>query len=136
MRYVNSTLSDGETICVGPIPQTKWQYVTLWSLLLVPIFFIWLRRYSTEYAITSRRVVTKTGLISPETDEIRLRKIESVQLAQGFVGRVLGYGDVTVTGQGNQVVTLMGVVDPMKAKRDIESAIERAEATPPPPFVE
>jgi uncharacterized membrane protein YdbT with pleckstrin-like domain len=133
MRYVNETLGQDERIFGGPFAISRWEYLTPWSLLLVPILFIWLRRYSTEYAVTTRRVVKKTGFISREGDEIRLRRVESVQVSQGLFGRLLDYGDIRATGQGNQIVTLRNVVSPMKVKQTIEMAIEQAEATPSPP---
>jgi len=135
MRYVNSTLSDGESVVFGPIPQTRWEYTTIWALLLFPLFFVWLRRWSTEYAVTNRRLVTKVGLLARTGNELRLRRIESVQVKQGALGRVLGYGDLVATGQGNQTVALSNIVDPMGVKRRLEDAIERADATPPPPAV-
>jgi uncharacterized membrane protein YdbT with pleckstrin-like domain len=77
--------------------------------------------------------VTKVGLVARSGDELRLRRIESVQVRQGLLGRILGYGDVIATGQGSQAVTLYNVVDPMNVKRVLEDAIEAAEMTPQPP---
>jgi uncharacterized membrane protein YdbT with pleckstrin-like domain len=133
MRYVNSTLNEGERVVLGPILRTPWEYLSIWVLLVIPAFFIWLRRWSTEYAVTSRRLVTKVGLVARSGDELRLRRIESVQVRQGLLGRILGYGDVIATGQGSQAVTLYNVVDPMNVKRVLEVAIEAAEMTPQPP---
>lgn len=133
MQYVSSTLSAGERVLLGPIRQTRWQYVTLWALLVLPLLVIWVRRWSTEYALTTRRIVTKTGLVGREGDELRLRRIESVQVRQSAFGRLMGFGSVIVTGQGNQTVVLRDIVDPLDVKRRMEDAIEAAEATPAPP---
>ena len=135
MRYVNSTLNAGETIVLGPIRQTKWEYLSFVVLFVVPIFLIWIRRWSTEYAITSRRLVTKVGLLARTGDELRLRRIESVQVQQDLLGRILGYGNVVATGQGNQMVKLLNVIDPIDVKRKLEAAIDSADQTPAPPMV-
>jgi uncharacterized membrane protein YdbT with pleckstrin-like domain len=53
-----------------------------------------------EFAITNKRVIIKTGLISRKTFEMNHSKIESVNVDQGIVGRILGYGTVRIVGSG------------------------------------
>ena len=108
MRYVNGSLTAGESVVAGPIHSTKWEYLSLfavlfWTALLaivvlgddgitlgialaafLPMVRTWLRRWSTEYAITTKRLVTKVGLLARSGDELRLARIESVQIAQSL----------------------------------------------------
>ena len=56
------------------------------------------RKATSEFAVTSDRVVVKTGLLSRNTIEIQLSKVESVQVTQDIFGRLLNYGTVTVAG--------------------------------------
>ena len=120
MRYVLGSLSDGEQVVLGPIRKTLWEYFP-WGLLIVPIGFIWLRRWSTEYAITSHRLISKRGLIARNTDELRLTAIESVQIRQSVLGRLFDYGDLVATGRGNQVIHLENVRSPLAVKKQLES---------------
>ena len=69
-------------------------------ILAVPPF---LTRLGTEIAVTDRRIIFKTGLFQRHTVEISMEKVESVDVDQSILGRVFGYGDVTVRGTGEGV---------------------------------
>ena len=76
----------------------------------------------TEQGVTNRRVIRKHGIISRKTDELRLSTIEAVFINQGILGRILGFGTVTVTGRGQGDVKLKWMADPLRVKREIENA--------------
>ena len=78
----------------------------------------------TEYGVTSRRVVLKKGFIARKTEEMKNAKIETVELSQGILGRILGYGDVKVTGQGISNVIFKTVSSPLNTKKKIEEAVD------------
>src|ERR1700741_4450815 len=52
----------------------------------------WFHRWTTETDVTNKRVVHKTGFIKRRTFEIALDKIESVDVSQSILGRLLNYG--------------------------------------------
>ena len=58
----------------------------------------WTERYTTEIAVTSRRLIYKTGFVRRTTDELNMDKIASVKLNQSTWGRWLDYGDIRVNG--------------------------------------
>jgi uncharacterized membrane protein YdbT with pleckstrin-like domain len=60
----------------------------------------WFHRLATETDVTNLRVVHKTGIIKRRTFEIALDKVESVDVNQSILGRLLNYGDVTIMGVG------------------------------------
>ena len=60
----------------------------------------WFHRWTTETDVTNLRVVHKTGFIQRRTFEMALDKIESVDVDQSILGRILNYGDVTINGVG------------------------------------
>jgi uncharacterized membrane protein YdbT with pleckstrin-like domain len=66
--------------------------------------------------------VYKTGIVGRETEEVRLSAIETVDLHQTTWGRLLGYGDVRVTGRGESSLVFSRVADPVAVKRAIEAA--------------
>ncbi len=55
---------------------------------------------TTEYAITDQRLISKTGWISRHTTETLLAKIVGIRLQQNVFGRVLGYGTLVVSAEG------------------------------------
>ena len=88
MAYLDESLAPGESI-VGRFPlhwTAKWRLI-VYLLLAIPTLGIallaalyeWIRLRSIEMGVTNRRVVRKTGIVSRETDEIRLSAIETVR---------------------------------------------------------
>jgi PH (Pleckstrin Homology) domain-containing protein len=59
-----------------------------------------IRKNSTEVAVSSKRVLFKTGFIARQSIEVLLLKVESIGVNESFVGRALGYGSVVIRGTG------------------------------------
>lgn len=90
------------------------------AILIAGYQWLWLR--GIEQAVTNRRVVRKTGIVSRTTTELRLASIETVDLRQSFWGRIFGFGNVEITGRGETAMVLDRIAHPIQVKRDIESA--------------
>jgi uncharacterized membrane protein YdbT with pleckstrin-like domain len=73
----------------------------------------WFHRLTTETDVTDRRVVHKTGFVKRRTFEIALDKIESVDVDQTILGRILNYGDVTIMGVGEGRQTISTIASPL-----------------------
>jgi hypothetical protein len=65
------------------------------SLLLRVIEF-----FTTEFAVTDKRVLAKMGSIRQRTIELFLTQVEGIMVDQSLLGRLLGYGTLIVTGTG------------------------------------
>jgi len=83
-----------------------------------------LRRNATEIAVTNKRVLIKTGLVSRQTIEIFLSKIESVVVDESFWGKALGFGTVTVRGTGGTPERFDRVANPLEFRRQVQTQIE------------
>jgi uncharacterized membrane protein YdbT with pleckstrin-like domain len=81
-----------------------------------------IRQATSEFAVTSGRVVVKTGLFSRSTIEIQLSKLESVEVQQDILGRLLNYGSVLVSGTGGTHEPFAMIDDPMGFRRAIQQA--------------
>ena len=86
---------------------------------LVMIFTAVVRRRTTELVLTDRRIIAKRGVISRETVEMNLSKVESLQVSQSLMGRILNYGDVAVVGTGSSLEPLRGVARPLELRRKL-----------------
>ncbi len=101
----------------------------VWIVLAIPTFGVtlflalweWLKLRSTELGVTNRRLIIKKGIISRNTEEMKLSSVETVEIIQGVPGRILGYGNVKITGRGISDLLFRNVDDPMEVKRRIES---------------
>jgi uncharacterized membrane protein YdbT with pleckstrin-like domain len=79
----------------------------------------WFQRLTTETDVTDRRVVHKTGFIKRRTFEIALDKIESVDVDQTILGRILNYGDVTIMGVGEGRQRIPTIASPLAFRSSI-----------------
>jgi uncharacterized membrane protein YdbT with pleckstrin-like domain len=58
------------------------------------------RRWTTELSVTTHRVIYKRGFIWRHTIEMNMDKVETVNVDQSIMGRILGYGTIHVLGTG------------------------------------
>ena len=105
-----------------------WRY-TAYALALVAIFLLiqqWLQWWVTEIAVTDRRVIYKKGLVRRQTNEMNMDKVESVQIDQSILGRMLDYGDVTILGTGEGFETLRTISSPIELRNSITGTTHKA----------
>jgi len=88
--------------------------VALWLLARA-----WFERWTTEVAITDRRIIHKTGFIRRNTIEMSVEKVESVDVKQSLLGRVFDYGDVIVRGTGAGLAPLTEIDAPLTFRSKI-----------------
>jgi uncharacterized membrane protein YdbT with pleckstrin-like domain len=130
MSYIEESLSAGEKVeGLFRLHWFAWAPVALWILLAIPTFgitllvalYVFLQLRFTEQGVTNKRVIFKKGVIGRKTEEMKIASIETVEIDQGVIGRIFGYGSVKITGRGISDVVFKGVDDPMAVKRQIES---------------
>jgi len=117
-------------------------HLSLWSetvligvgLLLLALYgaglLLWLVAYirikSTELAVTNKRVIVKSGFISRRTVEINIGKVESIQVDQTILGRMLNFGTLIVSGAGTPQAPINGISNPLKFRQAFLEAQEHA----------
>jgi uncharacterized membrane protein YdbT with pleckstrin-like domain len=79
----------------------------------------WFHRFTTETDVTNLRVVHKTGFIKRRTFEMALDKVESVDVDQSILGRILNYGDVTIRGVGEGIEKITTIASPLAFRSSI-----------------
>jgi len=113
--YVNNHLIRDESVFL----ETNYHWVIfiswlgLFTLLLGPAIIRW----SSEFVITNRRIIIKTGFISRKTLEMNLSKIESVNVDQPFMGRIFGYGSMTIIGTGGTRESFHNISKPLEFRK-------------------
>jgi uncharacterized membrane protein YdbT with pleckstrin-like domain len=92
------------------------------------LFKAWFERWTTEIEVTDRRIILKKGFIRRETVEMHMDKVESVDVEQTILGRLLDYGDVTIRGVGVGLEPLKMVAAPLELRNHI-TGVALAEKT-------
>lgn len=67
---------------------------------LVAAFHAWLLRYTTEIAVTNKRIIYKRGFITRHTAEMNMDKVATVDVDQSILGRLFDYGSIRIVGAG------------------------------------
>jgi uncharacterized membrane protein YdbT with pleckstrin-like domain len=82
----------------------------------------WIELRTSEFAVTSMRLIFKVGLVARYTTELLLTKVESISVTQTLLGRVLNYGDLVVTGTGGAREVFARVHDPVGFRNEVQRA--------------
>ncbi len=113
--YVNKHLIKDETVEY----ETKLHWVIFFSLksIFTLTIYAWMKRWLSEFVITNRRIVIKTGFIARRTFEMNLSKIETVNVDQTVMGRILNFGSITIIGTGGTKETFHNIARPMAFRK-------------------
>lgn len=134
MGYIEESLSQDEEIkATFRLHWVAKLWLYLWLVLAIPSLGVtlflalweWLKLRNIEQGVTSKRVIYKSGIISRQSDEMKISSIETVEIVQSVWGRLLGFGTVKVTGRGVSDLVFRKIADPMDVKRRIESVEAR-----------
>ena len=111
-------------------PRWLWIFGAAVALIgLVWAFVHYVEVMTSEFAVTTSRLIFKIGLISRYTTELLLAKVESIGVQQGLIGRLLNYGDLTVTGTGGAREVFRRVRDPIGFRNHVQQASLGASST-------
>ena len=113
-----------------------WMHWLAALLAVVALFLLireWYGWWTTEVAVTNLRVIYKTGFIQRRTNEMNMDKVESVQVDQSILGRILDYGTVIITGTGAGLEALPGVAQPIELRNSITGVSHGHDVQSPTP---
>ena len=145
--YVNKILSDGESVLwnaklhwIDYAPAFTWLAIVVVlgtaiedtstsfligligaSIVIAAFLLTWIKHWTTELAITDRRVVAKTGLIARNTNEINRAKIEGVDVQHSVLGRLLNYGTISVRGTGGAIAPIPRIKNPIEFRKAVHA---------------
>jgi len=117
-KYVNNNLVKDERVEF----ETSYHWIIFVNLkALLTLFISPLIAVSTsEFAVTNKRIIIKTGFISRKTLEMNLSKIESVNVDQGILGRMLGYGTIRIFGTGGTRESFLKIKQPLEFRKKFQ----------------
>jgi uncharacterized membrane protein YdbT with pleckstrin-like domain len=150
MSYIDRHLLPGESVTfrtrlhwilyLGPALLSLGVFVPLavvaiWTdhraIAVVPLLVIaiaigaaWVRQRSSEFAVTNKRVILKSGVLQTRSVELLLPKIEGIGVNQGVGGKLLGYGEIVVTGSGGTKEQFSRIRAPLDFRRAVQAATD------------
>lgn len=81
-----------------------------------------IRHRSSEFAVTTGRVIIKVGVIKQSSLAMPLSKVESIEIDQNILGQMLGYGTINITGTGSAESKFELITNPAKFRRKMQIA--------------
>jgi uncharacterized membrane protein YdbT with pleckstrin-like domain len=106
------------------------------ALAVVTLIVGWLKRITTRYLITNRRMQIRRGLIAKHVEETRVERVVDVTVHQGVFDRVLRIGAVdfdNASAQQGDLFRFAGIANPERVVRAIDLVHEETAAPVPPP---
>jgi len=101
-----------------------WLGLLCFAIAAYLVVFGVLKRRATEIAVTNKRVIVKVGLATRRTIELLLPRIESISVEEPALGRVLGYGTVTIRGTGGTPEIFQNIYHPLEFREQVQKQIE------------
>jgi uncharacterized membrane protein YdbT with pleckstrin-like domain len=88
----------------------------------------YIHHHSSEFVITTERVIIKVGVFKSTSLAIPLSKIESVEVNQSFFGQLLDFGSIHITGTGTATSKFEFMNHPGMFRKKIQLASEMEES--------
>ena len=148
-KYVENNLGKNEVI-VKKAQRTAFFLVFTWLkgilfswLLLIPLIkaiIATVKYYNCELTVTNKRVVGRVGVINTQSLDAPLNKIQNVNVAQGFWGKIFNFGKIEFVTAAGKVLfdgikspdafkgVIMGQIDEYEEARVKQQAAEMANA--------
>jgi uncharacterized membrane protein YdbT with pleckstrin-like domain len=84
------------------------------------LLMAYIKYRTSEFGITDKRVLMKTGFVSRNSLEIFLRKLEAINVNQTVTGRILNYGTLVIIGTGGTEDFYFNVPDPLNFRKRVQ----------------
>jgi len=102
--------------------------VVLLALAGFVMLYAYLRVLATEYIVASTYVYARYGVVARDITQAKPEAVAAVNVEQGILGRLLGYGNVMfmTPGEGGRgFVVFRGVKDPVRLKTTFFDLLRR-----------
>ncbi len=143
MSYIEQNLMNGENIIYrGKLHWVIFLWPAIWFIVAIyfshggssvsGLFFLiaavtgvgsFIDYTTSEFGITNKRVIAKFGLIRRKSLEVLLSKVEGIEVSQGVLGRILGFGSITVSGTGGTRDPFRNIDAPFEFRKQAQEQI-------------
>lgn len=132
--YVDGALTEGEhVVYIGRVSAWSVAHLLFLGVLLLPVlvglYFLGkalVRWKATEIAVTNKRVIAKFGFIGRRTVELNINRVEGIEVDQSLLGRIFGFGSLTISGTGSEQAPVPGISEPLAFRRAFMAAQDEA----------
>ena len=96
-----------------PEDSRYWALPTIWIavlLLSIPLILVpWIKWITTTYTVTTKRVITRKGIIKRTGHDLPLTRISDIQIEKDFDDRIFGCGSLALQTSADDPLLLRDV---------------------------
>ena len=101
--------------------------LALFVAVVYQVIVTYIRYATSEYGVTNQRIIIKVGFVSRATWEVLLKRVESIQVDQTVMGRVLNYGTVVIRGTGGSRDAFNYIPNPLEFRKIAQQEIAQSQ---------
>ena len=116
-------LAAGGAILATRYAAAAWVLIPLGVLLLI---FAFINYFASEFGVTNKRVLIKTGFMGTHSFEMLLAKVEAIGVDQTLVQKIFNYGTIVISGTGGSKEKLPQIKGPFEFRRRVQEQIAAA----------
>jgi uncharacterized membrane protein YdbT with pleckstrin-like domain len=103
---------------------------TTFDVILIVAGVLWLVRAAlvvnlSEFAVTNKRVVLKTGLLNKQLVDLQLDGAKRLVVTQGIIGKIFNFGSIKITSDG-VTESFNQIASPFEFKKQVDNTIEQS----------
>jgi uncharacterized membrane protein YdbT with pleckstrin-like domain len=110
----------------GVILVTHYAPVLAWVLIpsgLGIVLFAYTNYFSSEFGVTNKRVLIKTGFMGTRSFEILLARVEGIGVDQTLWQKMWNYGTIVISGTGGSKETFSQIKGPFEFRKQVQEQI-------------
>jgi uncharacterized membrane protein YdbT with pleckstrin-like domain len=99
--------------------------IAAFGIGIILLLYWYIKTRATALTVTDQELMYERGILSKDRTSVSLKHIRSVNIAQGFVNRVMGVGTVQISTAGDEPeFTIADMPDPYVIQQAITKAQE------------
>jgi uncharacterized membrane protein YdbT with pleckstrin-like domain len=128
--YIMGVLIAAAAMAIGVVADQSGIGAGALGVILVLVLIVgFLRRITTRYLITTKRLQIRRGILAKHVEETRIDRVVDVTVHQGILDRMLRIGAVdfdNASAQQGDLFRFTGVASPERVVRAIDQVHEQA----------
>ncbi len=99
----------------------------LTAFLALLVLVLMMQRATTEFGLTDKRIVSKSGWVTTQVREMPLGKVEAIRIEQGIFGKMFGFGTLVTIGSGGTCRACVNIAEPFDFYKRVQEQVALAQ---------
>lgn len=91
----------------------------------IPFIYSFMTTKSSELVITNKRIIGKRGFLGIHAIDLRLDKVDALNVSSSFIGRIFNYNKIVISVSGATSQSFNGIKNANQLKQIINDTINK-----------